>query len=75
MSRHTPPKKDSLFSAHNSLEGFNAIMFIFVFFSLSFWVQVGLKGEESGLSSGSTSQWVSQPTLPKNQPLTWYKVT
>ena len=50
-------------------------MFIFFFFTLSFWVQVGLKGEESGLSSGSSSQWVSQPTLPKNQPLIWYKVT
>jgi hypothetical protein len=38
-------------------------------------VQVGLKGEELGLSSGSSSQWVSKPTLLKNQPLTWYKVT
>ncbi|XP_059429427.1 beta-galactosidase 8-like [Corylus avellana] len=35
--------------------------------------QVGLKGEELDLSSGSSSQWVSQPTLLKNQPLTWYK--
>jgi hypothetical protein len=63
------------FFGHKYLKGFNAIMFIFFFFTLSFWVQVGLKGEELGLSSGSSSQWVSQPTLPKNQPLTWYKVT
>ncbi|XVF47153.1 hypothetical protein PTKIN_Ptkin03bG0086400 [Pterospermum kingtungense] len=34
--------------------------------------QVGLKGEDSGLPSGSSSQWVST-TLPKNQPLIWYK--
>ncbi|XP_073149103.1 beta-galactosidase 8-like [Henckelia pumila] len=37
--------------------------------------QIGLKGEELGLSSGSSSLWVSQPTLPKNQPLVWYKTT
>ncbi|KAK6163297.1 hypothetical protein DH2020_000161 [Rehmannia glutinosa] len=35
--------------------------------------QIGLKGEELGLSSGSSSLWVSKPTLPKNQPLVWYK--
>ncbi|KAK7261372.1 hypothetical protein RIF29_27681 [Crotalaria pallida] len=35
--------------------------------------QVGLKGEELGLSSGSNGQWNSQSTSPKNQPLTWYK--
>lgn len=35
--------------------------------------QIGLKGEDLDLPSGSSSQWVSQPTLPKNQPLTWYK--
>ncbi|KAF5447170.1 hypothetical protein F2P56_032739 [Juglans regia] len=35
--------------------------------------QVGLKGEELGLSSGSSSQWDSKSTLPKNQPLIWYK--
>ncbi|KHG08626.1 Beta-galactosidase 8 -like protein [Gossypium arboreum] len=35
--------------------------------------QVGLKGEDSGLPSGSSSEWVSQPALPKNQPLIWYK--
>ncbi|GKV28825.1 hypothetical protein SLEP1_g37823 [Rubroshorea leprosula] len=35
--------------------------------------QIGLKGEDSGLSTGSSSQWVSQPDLPKNQPLIWYK--
>ncbi|KAK7324946.1 hypothetical protein VNO77_28920 [Canavalia gladiata] len=35
--------------------------------------QVGLKGEELGLSSGSSGQWNSQSTFPKNQPLTWYK--
>lgn len=37
------------------------------------WLQIGLKGEDEDLPSGS-SQWISQPTLPKNQPLTWYKV-
>ncbi|XP_020240225.1 beta-galactosidase 8 [Cajanus cajan] len=34
--------------------------------------QVGLKGEDLGLSSGSSVQW-SQSPFPKNQPLTWYK--
>ncbi|KAG8387699.1 hypothetical protein BUALT_Bualt02G0048400 [Buddleja alternifolia] len=37
--------------------------------------QIGLKGEELGLSGGSSSLWVSRPTLPKNQPLVWYKTT
>jgi len=37
-------------------------------------MQVGLKGEDLGLSSGSSGQWNSQSTFPKNQPLTWYKV-
>ncbi|XP_075485409.1 beta-galactosidase 8-like isoform X2 [Primulina tabacum] len=37
--------------------------------------QIGLKGEELGLSSGSSSLWVSQSDLPKNQPLIWYKTT
>ncbi|WRX34410.1 D-galactoside/L-rhamnose binding SUEL lectin domain - like 10 [Theobroma cacao] len=35
--------------------------------------QVGLKGEDLGLPSGSSSQWISKSTLPKNQPLIWYK--
>ncbi|XAR59765.1 Beta-galactosidase [Bertholletia excelsa] len=35
--------------------------------------QVGLEGEELGLSSGGSSVWVSDPTLPKKQPLIWYK--
>ncbi|KAA8544029.1 hypothetical protein F0562_021794 [Nyssa sinensis] len=35
--------------------------------------QTGLKGEELGLPSGTSSGWVSQSTLPKNQPLIWYK--
>ncbi|KAK8645399.1 hypothetical protein V6N13_119230 [Hibiscus sabdariffa] len=35
--------------------------------------QIGLKGEDSGLPSGSSSQWNSQSSLPKNQPLIWYK--
>ncbi|XP_057454739.1 beta-galactosidase 8-like [Lotus japonicus] len=35
--------------------------------------QVGLKGEELGLSGGSSGQWNSQSTFPKNQPLIWYK--
>ncbi|KAL8496693.1 hypothetical protein ACS0TY_020394 [Phlomoides rotata] len=37
--------------------------------------QIGLKGEESDLSSGGSSLWISQPSLPKNQPLVWYKTT
>ncbi|KAL3653064.1 Beta-galactosidase 8 [Castilleja foliolosa] len=37
--------------------------------------QVGLKGEDLGLSTGSSSLWVSQPTLPNNQLLVWYKST
>ncbi|KAK7262331.1 hypothetical protein RJT34_29899 [Clitoria ternatea] len=36
--------------------------------------QVGLKGEDLDLPSGNSGQWNSQPTLPKNQPLTWYKI-
>ncbi|KAL0460685.1 UNVERIFIED_CONTAM: Beta-galactosidase 8 [Sesamum latifolium] len=35
--------------------------------------QIGLRGEELALSSGTSSLWVSQPTLPKDQPLVWYK--
>ncbi|RZB80061.1 Beta-galactosidase 8 [Glycine soja] len=35
--------------------------------------KVGLKGEDLGLSSGSSGQWNSQSTLPTNQPLIWYK--
>ncbi|MED6122028.1 Beta-galactosidase 8 [Stylosanthes scabra] len=35
--------------------------------------QIGLQGEDLGLSSGSVGQWNSQSNLPKNQPLTWYK--
>ncbi|RDY09559.1 Beta-galactosidase 8 [Mucuna pruriens] len=35
--------------------------------------QVGLKGEDLGLPSGSSGQWNSQSTLPTNQPLIWYK--
>ncbi|CAK9143234.1 unnamed protein product [Ilex paraguariensis] len=35
--------------------------------------QIGLKGEELGLSRGSSSLWVSQPNLPKKRPLIWYK--
>ena len=37
-------------------------------------LQVGLKGEDLGLSSGSSRAWNSQTTFPKNQPLIWYKV-
>ncbi|MED6218519.1 Beta-galactosidase 8 [Stylosanthes scabra] len=35
--------------------------------------QVGLKGEDLGLSSGSNGVWNSQSNLPKNQPFIWYK--
>ncbi|KAI4334419.1 hypothetical protein L6164_019116 [Bauhinia variegata] len=37
--------------------------------------QVGLKGEDLGLSSGTSGQWSSQSPLPKKQPLIWYKTT
>eukprot|EP00262_Sarcandra_glabra_P011562 TRINITY_DN2803_c0_g1_i1.p1 TRINITY_DN2803_c0_g1~~TRINITY_DN2803_c0_g1_i1.p1 ORF type:complete len:668 (-),score=103.04 TRINITY_DN2803_c0_g1_i1:189-2144(-) len=47
--------------------------------SSSQWTyQIGLKGEELGLYKGvdgSSSQWFSLSTLPKNQPLIWYKTT
>lgn len=39
-----------------------------------FCFQIGLQGEDLGLSSGSVGRWNSQSTLPTNQPLTWYKV-
>lgn len=49
---------------------------ITVDFSSGQWTyQIGLQGEDLGLSSGSSSQWLSQPSLPKNKPLTWYKTT
>ncbi|CAK9174393.1 unnamed protein product [Ilex paraguariensis] len=35
--------------------------------------QVGLKGEALGLPKGSSSLWLSQSNLPKQQPLIWYK--
>ncbi|KAA8550416.1 hypothetical protein F0562_002100 [Nyssa sinensis] len=35
--------------------------------------QIGLKGEELGLSSGSSSGWESESTLPRKQPLIWYQ--
>ncbi|XP_044480670.1 beta-galactosidase 8 [Mangifera indica] len=37
--------------------------------------QIGLQGEALDLPSGSSPQWVSKSTLPKNQPLIWYKKT
>lgn len=37
--------------------------------------QVGLKGEEMGLSSGGSTLWKSQTELPTNQPLIWYKAS
>ncbi|CAF2165272.1 unnamed protein product [Brassica napus] len=37
--------------------------------------QVGLKGEDTGLGSGDSSEWVSNSPLPTNQPLVWYKTT
>ena len=49
----------------------DAIMFTL---SLLLPLQIGLKGEELDLSSGRSSQWISQSTLPKKQPLIWYKV-
>ncbi|XP_057953091.1 beta-galactosidase 8 [Malania oleifera] len=44
--------------------------------SLQWTYQIGLKGEELGLPSGSSessSQWKPFSTLPKQQPLVWYK--
>ncbi|XP_044506451.1 beta-galactosidase 8-like [Mangifera indica] len=35
--------------------------------------QTGLQGEALNLPSGNSPQWVSNSTLPKNQPLIWYK--
>ena len=49
----------------------DAIMFTL---SLILPLQIGLKGEELDLSSGRSSQWISQSTLPKKQSLIWYKV-
>ncbi|KAL2328638.1 hypothetical protein Fmac_022065 [Flemingia macrophylla] len=43
--------------------------------SLQWTYQVGLKGEDLGLSNGSSGQWNSKSTLPINQPLTWYKTS
>ncbi|CAH9130257.1 unnamed protein product [Cuscuta epithymum] len=37
--------------------------------------QVGLKGEELTLFNGDSPVWVTRSTLPKNQPLIWYKAT
>ncbi|KAG8387697.1 hypothetical protein BUALT_Bualt02G0048200 [Buddleja alternifolia] len=37
--------------------------------------QIGVKGDEEDLSSGSSNLWVSKPVLPKNTVLTWYKTT
>ncbi|XP_062082059.1 beta-galactosidase 8 [Humulus lupulus] len=42
--------------------------------SLQWTYQIGLKGEELNLPSKDSSQW-SQSTLPKKQPLTWYKTS
>ena len=50
--------------------------FIYLSLILLHICQVGLKGEESGLyeNSGDSSVWTTASTLPKNQPLIWYKV-
>lgn len=37
-------------------------------------LQIGLKGEELDLPNKDSSLWTSQSELPKNKPLTWYKV-
>lgn len=42
--------------------------------SLILLLQIGLKGEELDLRGGHSSQWISKSTLPKKQPLIWYKV-
>ncbi|XP_057449004.1 beta-galactosidase 8-like isoform X1 [Lotus japonicus] len=44
-------------------------------FSSKQWTyQIGLKGEDLDLPSVTSGQWNSQSTLPKKQPLTWYKI-
>ncbi|KZV34570.1 Beta-galactosidase 8 isoform 1 [Dorcoceras hygrometricum] len=43
--------------------------------SESWTYQIGLKGEEAGLYTGSSPLWLSKPALPKYTPLTWYKTT
>ncbi|GAV66382.1 Glyco_hydro_35 domain-containing protein/Gal_Lectin domain-containing protein [Cephalotus follicularis] len=43
--------------------------------SVQWTYQVGLKGEELGVFSGSSSDWVSESPLPIKQPLIWYKTT
>ncbi|KAB5540687.1 hypothetical protein DKX38_013661 [Salix brachista] len=42
--------------------------------ALQWTYQIGLKGEELGLSSGN-SQWATLPALPTKQPLIWYKTS
>uniref|UniRef100_A0A1J3FJZ3 Beta-galactosidase n=1 Tax=Noccaea caerulescens TaxID=107243 RepID=A0A1J3FJZ3_NOCCA len=37
--------------------------------------QVGLKGEDTGLGTRDSSEWVSKSPLPTKQPLIWYKTT
>ncbi|CAN1249634.1 Beta-galactosidase 8 [Linum perenne] len=37
--------------------------------------QIGLKGEDLGLPSGSSAQWDSKSSLPKMKPLLWYKTS
>ncbi|KVH90786.1 D-galactoside/L-rhamnose binding SUEL lectin domain-containing protein [Cynara cardunculus var. scolymus] len=37
--------------------------------------QVGLKGEALGLHTGDSSLWVSGSSVPKSQPLIWYKTS
>ncbi|XP_073137651.1 beta-galactosidase 8-like [Henckelia pumila] len=43
------------------------------FSSESWTYQIGLKGEEIGLSGGGSPMWINGPVLPKKTPLTWYK--
>ncbi|KAL0369676.1 UNVERIFIED_CONTAM: Beta-galactosidase 8 [Sesamum angustifolium] len=43
--------------------------------SLTVGLAIGLQGEELGLASGASSLWTTEPNLPKNQPLVWYKTT
>lgn len=47
---------------------------LFYFLLWNIQNQIGLRGEVLGLFTGSSSEWIMQPTLPKNQPLVWYKV-
>lgn len=59
---------------HISLQKNYQLQYWILYLCLSLWVQTGLKGEDLDFPSGSSPQWDSKSTLPKQQPLIWYKV-